>query len=134
MQTAHQQILRPVKENGSPLPVFESDEDRTFFLIRLPVHERSSDQVTDQVTDQVAGQVGQLLSTLVGEMSRGQLQAALGLAHRGHFTMAYLQPALEAGLIEMTLPDKPRSSKQRYRLTTAGRALVEHNKRKKTTT
>jgi ATP-dependent DNA helicase RecG len=35
-----------------------------------------------------------------------------------------LNPALEAGLVEMTLPDKPRSGKQKYRLTPKGRALV----------
>jgi ATP-dependent DNA helicase RecG len=28
---------------------------------------------------------------------------------------------MEAGLVEMTIPDKPRSSKQRYRLTDLGR-------------
>jgi ATP-dependent DNA helicase RecG len=38
-----------------------------------------------------------------------------------HFSNHYLAPALEAGLIEMTIPDKPRSSKQRYRLTAKGR-------------
>ena len=27
-----------MRENGSPAPVFESDDDRTWFLIRLPVH------------------------------------------------------------------------------------------------
>jgi ATP-dependent DNA helicase RecG len=32
-----------------------------------------------------------------------------------------LAPLLDAGLIEMTIPDKPRSSKQRYRTTEAGR-------------
>ena len=37
-----------------------------------------------------------------------------------HFRRAWLVPALEAGLIEMTIPDRPRSSQQRYRLTTAG--------------
>ena len=33
-------ILKVLKENGSP-PEFETDEDRTSFLIRLPVHERA---------------------------------------------------------------------------------------------
>ena len=56
-----------------------------------------------------------------GEMTRQGLQEALGLRHRIHFREAYLLPALRAGLIEMTIPDKPRSSRQRYRLTPAGR-------------
>ena len=33
--------------------------------------------------------------------------------------------ALAAGLIEMTLPDKPRSSKQRYRITPPGLAALK---------
>jgi len=33
----------------------------------------------------------------------------------------YLQPALDGSFVEMTIPDKPRSSKQRYRLTELGR-------------
>jgi ATP-dependent DNA helicase RecG len=35
-----------------------------------------------------------------------------------------LNPLIEAGLIEMTIPDKPRSNKQEYRLTQKGRALL----------
>jgi hypothetical protein len=41
-----------------------------------------------------------------------------------HLRKAYLLPAIEAGLIEMTIPDKPRSSKQRYRLTSIGKAVL----------
>ncbi|MFA7436846.1 Fic family protein [Castellaniella sp.] len=39
----------------------------------------------------------------------------------------YLLPALRSGLVEMTLPDTPRSSKQRYRLTALGPRWLETN-------
>ena len=63
-------------------------------------------------------------------MDRAQLQAALKLTHRPHFLMTYLRPALEAGLIEMTLPDKPTSRNQRYRRTAAGEALARQTRAK----
>ena len=64
-------------------------------------------------------------------MTRQQLQTALKLKNAEHFRKSYLLPALEAGLIEMTIPDKPRSSKQKYRLTMAGQALLEQIKDQK---
>ena len=91
------------------------------------VAEQVTEQVAGQVIGQVIGQVAEevapevrLLRVLSGEMTRQDIQEALGLKHRDHFNQAYLLPALQAGLIEMTIPDKPRSSKQRYRLTPAG--------------
>jgi len=68
-------------------------------------------------------QVNRLLAACDGELSRAELQSRLGLEDRKHFHATYLQPALAAGLIEMTIPDKPRSSAQRYRLTSAGRRV-----------
>ena len=44
----------------------------------------------------------------------------LGLKDRRHFSKGYLQPVLDSALVEMTIPDKPRSSKQKYRLTDKG--------------
>ena len=35
-----------------------------------------------------------------------------------------LKPLLEAGWLEMTIPDKPTSSKQKYRLTARGKNLL----------
>lgn len=61
-------------------------------------------------------------------MARGDLMAALDLRDRMHFSNEYLTPALNAGLIEMTIPDKPRSSKQKYRLTEKGKALLNQIK------
>ncbi len=75
---------------------------------------------TPEATPDVTPEV-RLVLVFSGEMSRRQLKTALGLKDDEHFRKAYLMPALEAGLIEMTLPDKPRSSRQKYRLTGKGR-------------
>jgi ATP-dependent DNA helicase RecG len=64
------------------------------------------------------------LTVCNGALSRAELQEKLGLRHRDNFIEAYLQPAINAGLLEMTIPDKPRSSKQKYRLTEKGRAVL----------
>ena len=146
-------IFRAMRQNGSPEPIFESDENRTWFLVRLPVHERASRAATDQETlhdtlhdkplkNKDKGQgtlhdalhvtehVERLIVLLTGEMNRSQLQEAMRLRDRSHFSSAYLEPALKAGLIEMTLPEKPKSRKQQYRRTAQGEALAEQIKRK----
>jgi Fic family protein len=79
-------------------------------------------------TPQVTPQVVKLLQILIGSMSREQLQQQLGLADRKSFRQAYLQPALEQELIEMTLPDKPQSKLQQYRITLAGKAELQRIK------
>ena len=76
----------------------------------------SNPSATPQVTPQLTPQVKQLLSIMQGELSREDLQSALGLKDRKSFRERYLLPALEQGLIEMTIPEKPNSSLQKYRL------------------
>ncbi|WP_275097005.1 Fic family protein [Sedimenticola hydrogenitrophicus] len=74
-----------------------------------------------QVAPLVTPQVGDLLLVIQGEMSREALQTALGLKDRKSFRERYLKPALVDDLIEMTIPDKPNSRLQKYRLTDKGR-------------
>jgi len=57
-------------------------------------------------------------------MTRKDLQQALGLSDEKHFRTAYMQAALRAGVIERTIPDKPHSRLQRYRLTEEGKEVV----------
>jgi hypothetical protein len=72
---------------------------------------------TDQVSDQVSDQVKNLLSAMNGgEQKALELMKILSLSHRPTFRKNYLNPALNAGLIEMTIPDKPNSNLQKYRL------------------
>ena len=89
------------------------------------IHSLTSDTisaVTPEVTPEVTPDDGALalVTAVIGEATRRELQARLGLADEKHFREAYLRPAIVAGLVEMTEPGRPRSSRQRYRLTAAG--------------
>lgn len=86
-------------------------------------------QHTGEDAGEVTGEVMRLFAVIQGEMKRADIQAALGLRHEDHFRETYLRPALEVGAIEMTIPDKPRSRFQKYRLTSAGKAWLLQNKK-----
>lgn len=81
------------------------------------------------LTGEVSGEVRRLLSVLDGEMTRSELQQLLGLRHEDSFRAIYLVPSLKAGLIEMTIPDKPNSRFQKYRLTKKGMTLLVRKKK-----
>jgi ATP-dependent DNA helicase RecG len=110
----------PFYAPGTGAPSFIKDDMFTTIVPLAPV----ASEVTEQVTPQVTPQVGKLLEALQGEMRSGELMEKLRLKDRMHFRMDYLQPALAAELIQMTIPDKPRSSKQKYRLTDKGRQAM----------
>lgn len=80
-------------------------------------------RMTFPVSEQVTEQVKELVKILNKEMDRQEIQNKLGLSHRENFRSNYLKPALELGLVEMTIPDKPNSSLQKYRLTIFGKQL-----------
>ena len=92
---------------------------------RAPVSVDLPGEGTEQVTAQVTEQVVQVVLASQGEQSRAALMEAVGLSHREHFRESYLVPTLAAGYLEMTIPDKPTSSRQRYRLTPAGHAFLQ---------
>jgi len=76
---------------------------------------------TDQVSDQLSDQVAVLLRILKGKtLSAVECMDRLKLSHRPTFRANYLHPALAADLIERTIPDKPNSRLQKYRLTAKG--------------
>ena len=60
--TGFQKIIRALKANGSPMPIFETDEERTYFLTTFLIHpeftasngavnEAVSGAVNDDLTD-----------------------------------------------------------------------------------
>lgn len=147
--TGIHKILRVMKANGSPEPQFETDEERSYFITRLPVHPQavrqdgrqgSTPHDTDQGegptpqdsppdapqdTPQVTPTVGRLLQAFEGELGREALQDLLGIADRKYFRKAYLNPAIAGGFVEMTIPNEPYHKNQKYRLTAAGKRWLK---------
>lgn len=86
-------------------------------------------QVTGQVTGQVTEQVTALLFVMNADArSRKELMDKLDLKGRDNFEKLYLLPALEMALVERTIPDKPNSRLQKYRLTASGRQYLQQIK------
>jgi ATP-dependent DNA helicase RecG len=81
----------------------------------LTVHESMIPQVTPQVKS--------LIFSMLGEMTRLEMQERLRLSDKRNFNNNYLLPAIKLNLVEMTIPDKPKSRNQRYRLTIPGEEL-----------
>lgn len=71
---------------------------------------------TQQVPSKLPWQVEALIDALgSGEYSAQDLRVRLKLTDKNNFRDEYLNPALEANLIERTIPEKPNSPKQKYR-------------------
>lgn len=74
---------------------------------------------------QVTGQVEQLLLILANDtLPREAIQKRLHLQSLSNFRERYLMPPLSAGLIEYTIPDKPNSRLQQYRITPKGQIVI----------
>ncbi|MBO8093802.1 MAG: putative DNA binding domain-containing protein [Prosthecochloris sp.] len=131
-------ILRAIKQNGSPQPEFETDEDRTYFLVRIPVHPNSvrqtevndnrAGQVTGQVTGQVEDWVVNILEACHEPLKSSEIQKIVGIKHRETFQRNYLDRLLNDGLLARTIPEAPQSPTQRYITTEQGKKLLQdHN-------
>ena len=65
---------------------------------------------------------------LTNELSRRDIQKRLSLKDAENIRTSYLKPALQKKLIELTIPDKPHSENQKYRITTHGRDVLKRNR------
>ena len=81
-------------------------------------------RMTFPASEQVTPQVEYLLKIFEGTHYRSELQEKLNLSDREYFRKNYLKPAIEEGLVALTIPDKPTSIKQQYYLTEKGEQLL----------
>jgi predicted HTH transcriptional regulator len=133
-------ILKDAEELGLPQPEIIEIGMRVRFTVYLsesivvPTESHagmeenaplSGEQVTEQVIEHVTEQVRSLVICLEDKsLGRKEAMQRVGISSRPTFVYDYLQPAIQAGLVEMTQPDSPKSPTQKYRLTPKGRNFL----------
>ena len=109
-------IQKACTDHGLPLPKWsENNQGVRLTFFALTEHQ--------EITQEVNPGIKRMLNVLEGDMSRRELQDILNLTDEGHFRKTYLKPAILQNLISLTIPEKPYSNKQKYRLTKKGQSL-----------
>ena len=108
-----------------PLPHIEADADWYRIIFRRSEAEKptAAEQVGTKSglsRDQV-----EILRNCVTEKAVTELMNLIGRSNRTKFRDQVLRPLLDAGFVEMTIPDKPKSSKQKYRQTEKGKRFLK---------
>ena len=160
-------IYNAMANNGSPVPVFETDE-ASYVMVTIPIHDsfkginsdqvseqvntltfnslddiiafcdQVSDQVSDQVNDQVNDQVKDIVEKDVGKnvnailsmlfdksFSSADILTNISLTKHTTNKQKHIDPLIDIGWIEYTIPENPKDRNQKYRITVSGKKLLK---------
>lgn len=132
-------ILREMQKNGSLKPLFETDDERSYFKTTLKIHSKflkakKDGKIEKESTQQVPRKYHasttqvDVLKFCSSPRSRIEIQNKLKMKNRKYIQSEILKPLLEHKLIILTIPDKPNSPNQKYITTENGKKLLETQK------
>ena len=122
-------ILNEMKNNGSELPVFRTDEERSYFRVILPIHQaflRNKGMAAEEsqaikekkhkrrTREEIHSLIIEVL-VQKRELSMNELAAELGYKNLNNTLRTVVKEMLESGEAEYLYPDKPNSRKQKIR-------------------
>jgi len=122
-------MMRYCKVFGGKDPeMIEGDVFR--IVVKVPEFKSSSNQEKDHDTIQAGTRLAlsrhqvQILAKCAKTCGISDLMKVVGRSDRTKFRNQVLRPLLDAGFVEMTIPDKPTSSNQKYRITETGTTVL----------
>ena len=109
-------IVKDCEEYGLEEPIWESDPIKGVTLTLATMKKLKKALSQHQV---------EILRKCIAPSKITVLMGRVGRIDRTKFRNQILNPLLEQGLVEMTIPDKPKSSRQQYKLTSRGLNTLE---------
>ena len=124
--TGLSKIIECMEKNNSPNPIFETDDDRTYFLVRLPINsyfleaKQAKHEAKDKAKHEnleLSNLEQRILEKLeIKSMSRKELAKSIGCRYMSGNMNRAIDKLLKEKLIDYTLPDKHNSRYQKYKL------------------
>ncbi len=116
---------------GYAKPVFRDDKTINLFEVAFPLSAKDDRAV--QVPHKYRASATQvpyksdIVRYCAQPRSLKEIMKHLGLRNRSHVFTEYIAPLIGEGFISLTIPEKPRSSKQKYGVTEKGLAASEQS-------
>ena len=105
-------------ENGNPEPTFKVDKITAFEVVAKPTLSLNlvtdKEKVTKSVT-KMTEKVNDIIAFCSVPRSMTEIMDHIGMKHRYNVKHRYIDPLIESGFLEMTIPDKPNSRSQKYK-------------------
>ena len=102
----------------NPEPIFNVDKITAFEVVVKPSLSlnlvTNDEKVTKSVT-KLNETLNDILDFCSTPRSMTEIMGRLGLKHRYNVKHRYIDPLIESGHLEMTIPDKPNSRSQKYK-------------------
>jgi ATP-dependent DNA helicase RecG len=142
-------IYKAMANNKSPVPIFETDDQCTYFLTVVPVnpefsiqqgiqdstHESNqesnyesnqennyeSNQESNYESNQENNYENIILAFCFTPKTRLEILSKLELSNQTKNFNRYVKPLLDKGWLRMTIPEKPKDRNQKYQTTATGR-------------
>jgi len=121
-------ILQAIRKNDSPQPIFHTDEDRSYFVVELSIHPKFMKK-GEQTVEVRPGAESRAESVIVIKilnsafLSMREIAKSLNKKTITGSLKRTIKKLIDDGLIEYTIPEKPSSRLQKYRLTTKGKKI-----------
>ncbi len=144
--TGFKKIRNAMKHNGSPKPIFKTDDDRNYFITFLPIHQEAKVEAYNEESvdvNDIVPSLSQVCPKSVSceiaakiiifakdGVSISTLMSILEQTNRTRFRNDIIRPLMDADLLRMTIPDKPQSSNQMYVTTTKGLEIISMGSKK----